>query len=115
MKVMSNALIYLASRFLYRILEFLRHWYAGGFLAVSHRVFNLFEVLDKQLALKITFRHWLKPLYQDYTVLGYILGFILRTLRIIAGGAVYLAVIVAAAALYILWAILPPYIIYKAF
>jgi len=108
-------LVYLANRFAYRVFEFLKHWYVNGFLVLNHRTVNFLEYLDRRLALKITFRNWFKPLYQDYTILGYTLGFLFRTLRIIASGIIYFFVIAIAAAIYIAWAALPIYIIYRGF
>ncbi|MEK7192229.1 MAG: hypothetical protein AAB646_01810 [Patescibacteria group bacterium] len=112
---MSFSLVYLVHRFFYRIYEFLRHWYVGGFLAVSHQTINFLEKLDRKIALKITWRYLFKPLYQDYTLLGYILGFIFRTLRLVFGGAIYLLIFGIAISLYCVWAAVPPYLIYRIF
>lgn len=76
---------------------------------------DLLEALDRFFALRITFRYWLKPLYQDYSVIGYILGFILRTGRLLLGGIVYLLFIAIALLLYIIWAAIPFYIVYRGF
>lgn len=73
------------------------------------------ERLDQSLAVKVTARYFFKPLYQDYSILGYILGFIFRSVRLFAGGFVYLLVILCATAVYILWAGLPVYIIARGF
>lgn len=108
---MSFALVYLIQRFFYRLGEFLRHWYIVSFFDISHAAINFLERLDQLFALRVTFRNWLKPLYQDYTTLGYILGFFFRTGRVIAGGLVYAAVIVIAAGIYLAWAAVPIYII----
>ena len=112
---MSFSLVYLAQRFIYRIYEFLRHWYVGSFLAVTHRTLAVLENLDQTLALWVTFRYLFKPLYQDYSVIGYILGFIFRVTRLFAGGIVYLLIVLIAAAVYLLWAALPVYIVAKGF
>ncbi len=68
---------------------------------------------DKFFALKITIRHWHEPLYQDRTFIGYILGPIFRTGRIIIGASIYLAATAIAVFLYLLWLMIPPYVIYK--
>lgn len=109
---MSFAAVYIVSRFFYRVFEFIRHWYWGGFLTVTHRTLNVLEKLDRMLAVRITFRYWLSPLYQDYSVIGYVLGFIFRTSRIFIGSAVYFCIIIAAAAVYLAWALAPFFIIY---
>lgn len=110
---MSFSLVYLLQRFFYRIYEFLRHWYVGSFLAVTHKTLNILEALDRRLALRITLRYLFRPLYQDYTVLGYILGFIFRSGRLILGSIIYLSIFIIAAAIYLAWAVAPFYIIYK--
>ena len=110
---MSFSLVYLANRFLYRVTEFLRHWYINAIFIISHKTTNLLERLDRRLALKITLRNWLRPLYQDYTFIGYVLGIVFRTLRIMAGIMIYLIVIAAAIAFYFVWAATPFWIIYR--
>lgn len=112
---MSFSLVYLANRFFYRVYEFLRHWYVGSFWAIARRTLAILERLDRTFALRVTVRYFLKPLYQDYSILGYILGFFFRTGRLLAGGIVYLVIIAAAAAVYLFWAGLPLYIAAKGF
>lgn len=112
---MSFSLVYLVQLFFYRIYEFLRHWYAGGFFAVTHRTLIILEGLDRTIALRVTFRYLFKPMYQDYSVIGHTLGFIFRIARILMGGLVYSVVISAAMAIYLAWAALPLYIVAKGF
>lgn len=108
-------IVYLFNRFLERIWEFFRHWHIKSFFFYSHIVVSFLERLDGFFAFKITLRHLFKPLYGDYSVLGYILGFIFRIGRLIAGGLVYSAIIAAAAVLYLIWLTTPIYIIYRIF
>lgn len=106
---------YLFYRFLYRIAEFLRHWYIKSFWLYSHFVISLLEKFDRRLAFKITLSHLFEPLYQDRTIVGYILGFIFRSLRLIVGIVIYALLIVAAIAIYLVWLTVPVYIIYRIF
>lgn len=110
---MSFSLVYLVQRFFYRIYEFLRHWYIGGLSAVFHQTLSLLELLDRKFALKITVRYLFRPLYQDYTILGYILGFIFRSIRVIAASFLYFLIILLASAVYLVWAAIIPYLIFK--
>ena len=112
---MSFSLVYLVQRFFYRIYEFLRHWYVGGFLAVVRQTLNILENLDRRFAWKITLRHLFRPLYQDYTILGYILGFIFRIFRVAVASLIYLFVLIIATVIYLTWAAAPIYLMYKAF
>ena len=69
--------------------------------------------LDREFAVAITARHWFKPLYGDFTILGYIFGFIFRTLRILAGTAIYTVIAAVFLVLFLFWAAFPPFAIYK--
>ncbi|MEK7521140.1 MAG: hypothetical protein AAB560_03645 [Patescibacteria group bacterium] len=110
---MSFSLVYLGYRFLYRVAEFFHRWYVRGFFVYGRAVLNVLLSLDKTLALRITLRHFGEPLYRDYTVLGYILGFVLRGLRIAVALAIYPVVLAFAGALFLVWMAIPVFIIYK--
>lgn len=107
--------IYLLRHAVYRIVEFFRHWYIHGFLRAGDWTIGFLERLDKWFALRITLKNIFKPLYQDYSFIGYIWGFIFRSARLFAGGIIYIVIILAAIGLYAIWAALPIFIIYKIF
>lgn len=106
-------IFYLFNRFLYRLKEFFRHWYIKSFFIYSHFIVSLLEKIDRVFAFKITLRYLFRPLYGDYSVLGYILGFIFRSGRLVLGGLVHLLIIIMAAILYFIWLATPVYIIYR--
>jgi len=108
-------LIYLFKRFIYRLKEFLRHWYIKSFFIYTNFIVSFLERLDQVLALKITLRHIFQPLYGDYSILGHILGFIFRSSRIIVASFIYLCIILLAIGVYVIWLLLPIYIILKIF
>ncbi|TSC81657.1 MAG: Uncharacterized protein G01um101419_777 [Parcubacteria group bacterium Gr01-1014_19] len=112
---MNIAGIYLLNQLFYRIYSFLIHWYWGGFQFFSGKTLRILERLDRSLALKVSLRYWLKPLYQDYSFLGHVLGFIFRTGRILAAILIYSVICLAVFILYAFWAMFPFYIIYKGF
>jgi hypothetical protein len=105
--------IYLISRFVYRIREFLEHWYWGSFRVASEILFGLLGRLDRFFAIKITLRHFFEPLYQDRTVIGYIFGFIFRSLRVAVAAFVYLAVGAVVIGLHLFWLSIPLYCLYR--
>ena len=107
--------LYLLNQAGYRILEFFRHWYLNGFLTASHLSLNVLERLDRIFAFKITLKNLFQPLYQDYSVIGYIWGFVFRSLRLIAGSIVYGALVLISVVLYLIWAVIPLYVIYNIF
>jgi len=110
-----TATTYLFTRFFYRIFEFLEHWYLGSFKIASHFFISFLEKLDRTFALKITLRNLFQPLYSDRSFIGYILGFFFRSWRIIIGGIIYFFISIFAIALYLIWLLILPYIIYKIF
>lgn len=112
---MNFSLAYLVARFFYRIREFILDWYLGSFREIGRATINFLEYLDQFLAWKITAKNLFRPLYQDYTFLGYTFGFIFRSIRIVIAGAIYLVIIAAAVIVFLIWIGIPFYIIYYGF
>jgi len=112
---MKNTLliVYIIELFFYRIKEFLRHWYVKSFRIYFHNVVNFLERLDRFFAFKITLRYIFHPLYQDYSLIGYVLGFIFRSIRVIAAILFYSLIVVVAVFIYLFWLAIPIFIIYK--
>ncbi|MDP3947111.1 MAG: hypothetical protein Q8Q41_00250 [bacterium] len=108
---MNFALVYIGWRTLHRFAEFFRHWYVVSFYLIGRYLISFLERLDRTLAFRITLKYLFQPLYQDYTVIGYILGFIFRSFRLVVGGAIYAVVILVALGLYLAWLLIPVYII----
>jgi len=108
-------IIYLLKQAISRISRFLKHWYVNGFLYFWQKLLRFLEILDRIFAVKITIRHWLQPLYQDRTVVGYTLGFIFRSGRILVGGFIYSLIFLVGCLLYLVWALIPPALILKIF
>jgi len=108
-----RAILYLIVKVGQNTVNFLRHWYLDSFLATSHFMLGVFESLDRTFALKINVRNIFEPLYQDRSFLGYILGFILRSVRVVVGSVVYLCIFAVSVALYGLWLLVPPFVIFK--
>ncbi len=107
-----TSVLYLATRFLYRLTQFLNDWYVASFSALAHRATSILERYDRSLALRVTLRHMFEPLYQDRSVIGYILGFIFRTVRICIALVAYAIVILVFVTIYALWASVPLLLIY---
>jgi hypothetical protein len=113
MNIPGFSLFYLIRQFFFRIFRFLKHWYIDSFIFIWRKFLSVLERLDRVFAVKITMRHWLEPLYQDKTILGYILGFIFRTLRIFLGGFFYIFISLIALGVYLAWILIPFCLIYK--
>lgn len=109
------ALAYLIKRFFFRVVEFLRHWYVKSFKTYSNFVFDQLQKMDRTLAWRVNVRYLFQPLYKDYSIIGYVLGFILRIVRLLGISVVYLAVFLFAVAIYVVWLIIPIAIILRIF
>jgi hypothetical protein len=109
------AVIYLIRRFFYRILEFLRHWYVKGFQKYSNFVLDELQKMDRILAWRVNLRYIFQPLYKDYTIIGYVLGFTLRSARLLVTSLMYLVIFGFFAALFLIWIMIPVAIILRMF
>ncbi|MDO8557099.1 MAG: hypothetical protein Q7R98_01405 [Candidatus Jorgensenbacteria bacterium] len=108
-------LTYLGQRSLYRIAEFFRHWYVKSVRIYSNFIIDMLQALDRHFAWKVTARFLFHPLYGDYTITGYVLGFIFRFFRLIIASVVYAVVFVFAVFCYLVWIAIPPYLLLRPF
>ncbi len=113
MTVMVVVVAYLTMRLVRRILAFFKHWYVDSFGVARSLFLSLLRRLDRLFALEVTIRHLFQPLFQDRTSLGYMLGFLFRSGRVVAGFAMYLAVATLALLLYLAWLAAPLYVAYR--
>lgn len=104
---------YLINSLVHHLVGFFYDWYVRSFYSVFSKAFGIIRYLEKTIALKVTFQYWLEPLYQDYTFLGYLLGFPARTIRLFFGAAAYILILIAFALAYLLWSVLLPILIYR--
>ena len=107
------ALVYIFKNIFSQTAEFFTHWYIGGYRAISRRLIDFLEELDRTIDFRITIHYFGTPLFQDRTIVGYALGFIFRSFRLLLGGLFYLVVIVIGIFIYIAWAAIPIFIVYK--
>ena len=112
---MSPPLIYLGQRFVVNITHFIYDWYVGSFFLISRQALKIFGGFDKIFALRINFRNIFQPLYQDYSIIGHLLGLIFRLARVAVAVIFYLGLFLAAIAVYVIWISAPVYIIYQGF
>ncbi len=110
---MSFSLVYLIERFFSRIRDFFYHWYLGGSLFIFRYFMDVLESFDRTLALKVTLLHFFEPLYGDYSIVGRVLGIIFRTFRVLIGSVVYFFLAAIASIIYLIWLVIPVFIIYE--
>lgn len=107
--------VYIFERFIFRFFEFFRRWYVGSARAIFHFLFRRLESLDRTFALKITILHFFSPLFGDRSIIGRVLGFIFRSIRIIIASVVYFILILLALAFYIIWIFIPVFVVVRIF
>lgn len=112
---MSAALTYVVRQAAYRIAEFLRHWYVKSARVYFNFALNRLARLDYFFAWRITARHLFEPLYRDYSLVGYVLGFLFRSMRLIFASAVYLVLFAVMLGGYAAWLLLIPLLLILAF
>lgn len=101
--------IFALNRLIYRASEFIEHWYIDSFFRASHALRRTLEELDGFFAVRAFWRRiFLKP--AKLGVWGVFSGF----LRIILGGAIYIFLAGLAVAIFLAWALVPPFLILKA-
>jgi len=108
------AFLYVFKTFCNSFLLFFVHWYWDGFSFVYGKTLALLRGLERHFALRASLYFLFKPLYQERNVIGYVLGFSYRLVRITLGGFLALLLCVLATAVYIFWALVPAYMLYKA-
>lgn len=97
-------------------LGFFFDWFValpGSYASAVARGFNDWE---KSWALVVTAKYWLKPMWQDFSLPGYIIGFFLRTFRIILAVLFYFFYFLLALVGIIVWYLIPlgmGYLIFK--
>ncbi len=111
---MNFALVYLANRALYRVIDFFHHWYWDGSRNFARAFIAFLENLDRTFAVRLTFKFLFQPLYKDYSPVGRVLGVIFRSGRIATGLAVYVFFALIFFLLYLAWLLLPPALIMYA-
>ncbi len=104
---MSYAIVYLATRFVFRVVDFFHHWYIDASAWFLHKHLSLLEQLDQTFAVRVTMRHFKEPLYGDYSFVGRLLGFVFRSGRIAVGWGLYAVVSFFFLLTYVLWLLIP--------
>jgi hypothetical protein len=112
---LSLSFIYILRRFWYRIAIFFHHWYVDGSYFFGRQWLRLFLSLERTFAIRITIAHFFEPLYQDYSLMGQIIGPIFRLGRLAIGSVVYLVLGIIFLFLYLLWLAIPVILLLESF
>jgi len=87
--------------------QIVQYWYLTSPSRFLNATTHAIHMLDGKLAVRDTLRNINKPLFQDYTTQGRIIGFFLRLARVAAALLVYAVVVSAYAAVFVFWIIFP--------
>jgi hypothetical protein len=101
-------IVYLLERLLVNIKDFFERWYIKGTKIYFSSVIEILRNLDRKFAWKINLKNIFQPLYKDYSVLGYILGFFLRIGRILTALFIYVLFLLAAVFVFGVWCLILP-------
>lgn len=112
---MDFAPAYIIKRGLFRIKEFLHHYYIDGTRFLFYKFINFLESIDRSVAFKITLKNFFVPLYRDYSIIGRILGVIFRSMRLILGAVVYSILGIIFLLLILFWFLVPIILVALAF
>jgi hypothetical protein len=85
----------------------IRFWYLQSLPWALNRYKTTVASFESQIAVQATWKNIGKPLFQDYTFQGKVIGFFFRLFRIVFGGALYACIALAFAVLYLFWLLLP--------
>lgn len=111
---MEFSLTYLLYRGVDRFLSFWRHWYVDGSRYAVHKLRIAIYSLDRSFAVRITIRHFLEPLWGDYSPIGRIIGPLFRAGRVFVGGVAYVCIAAFWFVLLLCWYLVPPTLLIQA-
>lgn len=111
----SSSFSYLTHRLWYRVRIFFHHWYVDGSYFFGRLWMTIFLSLERTFALRITLTHFFEPLYQDYSIVGQIIGPIFRLGRVVTAGLLYSILGIFFLSLYLFWLAIPVVLLLQAF
>lgn len=94
---------------------FTKHWYFDSLLFLYGRLLGILRKLERKFAIKINIHFIFQPLYQERSIMGYVLGFLFRSLRITVGVLLYFLIIILFAMIYFMWFFIPIFVLLKIF
>ena len=100
-------IVYLLKNALFVFTSFFRRWYVGGFSFIYGHTLKFIHALEHKFAVRANMYFWLRPMYQDRTIVGYVFGFLFRTIKIIIGIILYGFFIICGVFIYIAWVLVP--------
>lgn len=97
------------------VINFFYGWYIDDTRNYWNWFAGYLRMLDRSIGLVGNLQNWTSPLFGDYSVIGRIVGPIMRTLRIFFGAVFYALMAIFFVAIYLFWIILPIAVIIMVF
>lgn len=89
------------------VINFLYSWYIDDTKNFWNWFINYLKFLDRDIAVAGSLQNWTSPLFGDYSLVGVVVGPVLRTIRILFGLALYAIISFFSLIIYLFWVILP--------
>lgn len=100
---------YILKQSFHEVVCFFRRWYLERSELFWAKVFENLSLLDRGFAVAINARLVFQPLWGDYSVVGRILGPILRSFRVLLGSFIYFWILLFAGIIWLLWILFLPF------
>jgi len=101
----------------WRWLDTGRHFLVWLFVDIPLGIYHLWQQtalsFEGQLAVVVTTKNITRPLFQDYTREGRLIGFLMRLFRIVLGLVVQALLVVTFFLLLVVWMALPFYLVWQ--
>lgn len=108
-------LVYLFKNLFFNIFLFFKHWYYDASLYFYGNLLKTISNLERSFAVRMNLHFIFSPLYQERNFIGYVLGFVARSFRVFFGGLFYLILLILFSGIFLLWSLVPLFLLYKIF
>jgi hypothetical protein len=95
------------------MITFARWYYVTTTKSLLEVLLDLFGLVSSVFAIRIMWQHISEPMYQDYTWQGRVIGFAIRSLRILLGLFVEGIIVLILAVVMLVWLVLPLLVVVK--
>ncbi|HOK17276.1 MAG TPA: hypothetical protein PL164_00735 [Candidatus Paceibacterota bacterium] len=106
-------LFYFLKRIVFYLFDFFNTYYLGSFHFFLDLYQNLIYQIEKKLGFFVNLRHLTTPLWSIYSLGGYLISIPIRIFKVLIGGFVLVFFSIISCLIYLLWVILPVYLILK--
>lgn len=89
------------------LIDFLDFWFHHFPRRIIRLFFDFVYYADKFFAVRANIRNFTKPLFGDYSIIGYAITFVYRSLKIVSGCSLYFFVFCGYFIFIIGWLLLP--------